>query len=252
MRTKGKVHAIVAAILAATLGIATTTWTHASAGSTDNAILTGPVTDGLGETLLLVVADVVPRADELARLGEINRHFGDLQGFYANDTDGYDVTGALVQTTPDAVATTCPPFLDVFKTIVGSQLVDVDCPEGRVVNIFQPLATTFVPVADLSTFPFPSPCGGSGLAPCQQDRLIELLGDDLRFDPGLSMIGTAFRTKRGAQEFLELARSAGVTDLVTLQVRKLVGGDIGVGQESNPDGSGPLTGPLPDQEHYQR
>ncbi|HYZ94114.1 MAG TPA: hypothetical protein VFA34_17200 [Actinomycetota bacterium] len=70
--------------------------------------------------------------------------------------------------------------------------------------------------------------------------------------PQHALVLTGFRTKRGAEEFLELARAAGVTGLVTIQARKTGGGAIGLGQEPHPDGSGPLLGPLADQELYQR
>lgn len=69
---------------------------------------------------------------------------------------------------------------------------------------------------------------------------------------GHTLVLTGFRTKRGAEEFLELARAAGLQGLTVLQARKLGGGDIGLGQEPHPDGSGPLLGPLPDQESFQR
>jgi hypothetical protein len=51
---------------------------------------------------------------------------------------------------------------------------------------------------------------------------------------------------------MEFARSVGITGLVTVQAFKLGGGDVGLGQEPHPDGSGPLDGPLDDQESYQR
>jgi hypothetical protein len=36
------------------------------------------------------------------------------------------------------------------------------------------------------------------------------------------------------------------------QVVKIGGGYVGLGRELHPDGSGPLTAPLADQERYQR
>jgi hypothetical protein len=247
MHIRKHVSVVVAALIAATLGIGTTTWTHASGISPEP-----PASDGTGESLLLVVADVVSPSAAGARLEQINEPFGDLQGFYADTTDGYDVIGALIQTSPDTVAVACPPFLDVFESVVGTQLVDLDCPSGRSVNVLEPLQTTYISVADLPNFQLQTACGGAGSPPCQLAALTRLLGDDLQLDRGLSLIGTAFRTKHGAEEFLEFARAAGVTNLVTLQVKKNLVSDIGLGQEPNPDGSGPLTGQLSGQEDYQR
>ncbi len=60
--------------------------------------------------------------------------------------------------------------------------------------------------------------------------------------------GLPWRISSGA---VELARSAGATELVALRVIKLGGPYVGLGQEAHPDGSGPLLGPLPDPGAYQ-
>ena len=56
---------------------------------------------------------------------------------------------------------------------------------------------------------------------------------------------TAFRTSKGAQEFLELARAADAPALLTPRMTNRGGVYVGLGQESHPDGTGPLIGPLP-------
>lgn len=63
--------------------------------------------------------------------------------------------------------------------------------------------------------------------------------------PGEFALVSAFRTEAGAREFLALAAGFGV-DAVLLErpVRSLGGLYAGLGQESAPDGSGPLLGPL--------
>lgn len=68
--------------------------------------------------------------------------------------------------------------------------------------------------------------------------------------PGRWMLVSAFRTREGADEFAEIARAAGVTDLREIVVRYLGTQYIGLGQEANPDGTGPLTAPLPDDSPY--
>jgi hypothetical protein len=63
---------------------------------------------------------------------------------------------------------------------------------------------------------------------------------------------TGFRTRAGLLEFLGFLQAAGtVPNLQVAQVEKIGLCDIGLGQESHPDGSGPLLGPLPDQASYQ-
>jgi hypothetical protein len=56
---------------------------------------------------------------------------------------------------------------------------------------------------------------------------------------------TAFRTVVGAQEFLMLADAAEAPATLTPRFRNRGYEYVGLGQESHPDGSGPLIGPLP-------
>ena len=63
--------------------------------------------------------------------------------------------------------------------------------------------------------------------------------------PGRWLLVSAFRTQRGADEFAELAHAAGFPDTRTVVARYLGDAYIGLGQEPNPDGRGPLMRPLP-------
>lgn len=63
---------------------------------------------------------------------------------------------------------------------------------------------------------------------------------------------TAFRTRRGAESFLDMANAFGVHDLEVLRVRKSGTAYVGLGQEAHPDGHGPLLEPLADQAQHQR
>lgn len=56
---------------------------------------------------------------------------------------------------------------------------------------------------------------------------------------------SAFRTGRGAREFLDLVRSAGAAGFVTPRLQNLGFEYVGLGQEADPGGSGPLTEPIP-------
>jgi hypothetical protein len=65
--------------------------------------------------------------------------------------------------------------------------------------------------------------------------------------PGEFALVSAFRTQEGAEEFLELAATLEIpATLLPERVRSLGGVYAGLGQESHPDGSGPLLGPVPE------
>lgn len=58
---------------------------------------------------------------------------------------------------------------------------------------------------------------------------------------------SAFRTQAGAEAFVELASSFGhPATILPERVRSLGGLYVGLGQEENPDGSGPLLEPVPE------
>ncbi len=58
---------------------------------------------------------------------------------------------------------------------------------------------------------------------------------------------SVFRTDDGAQEFADLVGSFGYpATILPERVRSLGGVYAGLGQEANPDGSGPLLGPVPE------
>ena len=67
------------------------------------------------------------------------------------------------------------------------------------------------------------------------------------WEPGNFALVSAFRTEEGAREFVELAASFG-HPAATLpeRVRSLGGLYAGLGQEPDPDGTGPLVGPVVD------
>lgn len=194
-------------------------------GGATNELVTPPVdtTGGLNESLILVIAAQVQPSEALPALEEINTPFGELQGFSLDASENYDVTGAFVQTSPEALSVACGAGLD--------------CPDGvTTVNELQPVELQYADTEELSSI----------------EPLANVLGNDLQFVPGRSLVLSGFRTKRGAEEFMGMARTFDVRVLAAVQARKIGGGDIGLGQEPHPDGSGPLLSPLPDQERYQR
>jgi hypothetical protein len=72
------------------------------------------------------------------------------------------------------------------------------------------------------------------------------------FDQGIGSPGdfalvSAFRTEQGALDFVALAQSFEYpATILPGRVRSLGGLYVGLGQEANPDGTGPLTHPVPE------
>jgi hypothetical protein len=64
-------------------------------------------------------------------------------------------------------------------------------------------------------------------------------------EAGRWILVSAFRTMRGAKEFSELAAATGFPDTMRMTTRYHGTTYIGLGQEPHPDGTGPLTRPLP-------
>jgi hypothetical protein len=56
---------------------------------------------------------------------------------------------------------------------------------------------------------------------------------------------SAFRTGRGARDFLDLAQVSGAPAFITPRLQNLGWEYVALGQEADPDGSGPLTDPVP-------
>ena len=64
-------------------------------------------------------------------------------------------------------------------------------------------------------------------------------------EPGDFALVSAFRTEEGAREFADLAASFGNAGAILPErVRSLGGLYAGLGQEADPDGTGPLLGPV--------
>lgn len=66
--------------------------------------------------------------------------------------------------------------------------------------------------------------------------------------PGRWLLVSAFRTRAGAADFEEFARTAGAPALREVLTRYRGTQFIGLGQEAHPDGRGALHGPLPEDD----
>ncbi|HXF57921.1 MAG TPA: hypothetical protein VNO34_10205 [Actinomycetota bacterium] len=162
-----------------------------------------PVT-GVGEPSLIIVAKGPFASEEEARAAAARLSFGEMQGFYVDRADNYQVFGSYAKVSPD--------------------VAERRNERGELERVAPPVALRY---------------RGDGVGST--------------FTPGTWILLSAFRTLRGAEEFVELARAAtGSSDFLVLRVRKLGGPYVGLGQEPHPDGSGPLRGPLPNQESFQK
>jgi hypothetical protein len=73
--------------------------------------------------------------------------------------------------------------------------------------------------------------------PGLQERLGKASGD--------YVLVSAFRTGRGAKEFMDLVQAAGASAFITPRLENLGYEYVGLGQEADPDGGGALTEPIP-------
>lgn len=214
------------------------------AGSQSDGADTGQLVPfaGVGEQMLIVLGgDYASEAEAESAAAP----FGEMQGFYVDASANYRVLGLYDQTGPDLRTIAC----DSPEAGVGAA-----CTNGALsLKAYQPVALTYVPLSSAPNLLARSrPCGGLDLPPCVERRFRSVLTDQLQLVPSRYLLLSAFRTKAGAASFVELARTAGSTDVVVLRVLKTGGGYIGLGQEANPDGvSGPLLSPLPDPAKYQ-
>lgn len=200
---------------------------------------------GTGERLIIVIGGMYETEETAAKAsGDIN--FGDMAGFYVDAAENYRVIGYYAQNKPDAVGISCD---DVPKT-AG------ECVPGSSIVANQPVSLEYHDLADASgllTARSTTVCDTLGQPPCTAKRLLGLISQpDWQFAPGQYLLLSVFRTRRGAEEFAELARDRGATVAVVRAV-KLGGPYVGLGQEAHPDGvSGPLLDPLGDPDQYQR
>ncbi len=202
---------------------------------------------GIGETLVIVIGgDYGSRAEAEAATAAAQRSFGHLQGFYIDESDNYEVLGIYEQTSADLRVIPCPEWRRETR---------MECPRGlSEVKAYQTVNLRHVSRADIRPFLAAREevgCGTPGFRPCARANLAGRLTPAFSLRPGRFLTLTAFRTKLGAEEFIDFARAAGVADLAVLRVHKLGGGFVGLGQESHPDGSGPLEEPLADPAPYQ-
>lgn len=198
-----------------------------------------------GESLVLVIGGVYDSQAEAAAAAA-SMPLGETQGFYVDQTNNYRLRGSYQQTSTDKTWLKCGPdgagpkkcFAHDAGTYAAHapvvlrhhDLTDID----SLLNAAEPLGCGKVGKPRCKSKVFPKLVRGTGLA------------------PGKWLTVSGFRTKKGAEQFMELMRSiGGAEDLVSVRAEKAGGPDIGLGQEEHPDGSGPLLDELPNQEYFQ-
>lgn len=201
---------------------------------------------GQGERLIMVVGGVFDTEAE-AQAANAQISTGEMQGFYVDQTDGYGLLGVYEQVSPDKVLRACGPDklgeeLGCFAHDAG-QFPAYEAVALRYHNLLAAKALLAAPALPA--------CGEIGSVPCPKPLLKKLL-PGLDLTPGKWMLVSAFRTKVGAQGFMELVRSGGMTEAVAVRALKMTDTMIGLGQESQPGGEGSLQSGLPNQEYYQQ
>jgi hypothetical protein len=202
---------------------------------------------GVGESLILVVAGRYgTQLDAEHAAGSLQ--FGDLQGYYIESTNNLSpLTAYYVEAGPGSVAVTC--------TVEEARALHPGaCEPDSAIDV-----RVLLPVRLLKYDPIYLAFCSDQSVDCHDDLrdaiaegMFETVGSLVRLPPDQWVLVSAFRTKAGAEQFLDMNHAGGVEHLSTIQVRKLGGGYIGLGQEEHPDGSGPLLESLPDQEAFQQ
>jgi hypothetical protein len=170
---------------------------------------------GHGEALVVVVQGGYDTEEEaLAAVSEAS--LGHLQGFYIDRADNYNALGRYDRARP------------------SRSLVDCASPPN-----------------DHARAGCEQAAGRNRIYALQPASLRLHRGNVATLPSGEWLVLTGFRTKRGAEEFLDMTYAFGIWPLETYQVRKFGDNEIGLGQESHPNGLGPLTEPLRDQEAHQ-
>lgn len=212
----------------------------------------GDANIGLSESLIVVVAGNYDDGSTAAA-AENEIGLGDVQGFYLDIGKNYQVLGAYLSDAPTLEDVRCgskrAEALQLFCSTEGSDLHD-----GDVATLHLPTQLRYFP-AQLSSVEAirgrSETCSGSRYEiPCPHPLVVDVSGS-WQLDPDATYRLTAFRTRAGAEAFVDLVRDVGNINVSILRVKKLAGPYIGLGQEGAPDGSGPLLGPLPGQASYQ-
>ncbi len=208
---------------------------------------------GLNEVTIAVLAGGYESEEAAALAADQDFALGSIQGFYVAESRDFEVLGAYRVLEglwmPVPCRQVAPGTDEACDRGIGTVPV---LGEPRLERVPHGRASERSPTIDCLL-----DCDGDVIAPIMESMarlsgpvpLNEVMGDDW-------VLITAFRTKAGAESFLEVLRAVydqrALDQLVVLQLRNTSGHrDIGLGQEAHPSGPGRLDGPLDNQEDYQ-
>jgi len=233
-----RVGVLLAALLGTVTGVtATSLPTAETAKSADYPMPEIPLTVGLGEKMVLVVGGMYDTVAE-ARAAADAMPFGDLHGFFLDESSHYLNLGFFAQTSPHKHRLQC-----------GIDLDQLHCPQSSATPVYSypSISLTYASNAEGSLYlaqHASDPCGSIEQPPCLSETT-RYLGGDLTFIPGKTLLLSAFRTAPGAIEFMELARATGIPVIpVAFRVQKIAGPYVGLGWETAPTGDGMLLQPM--------
>jgi hypothetical protein len=222
---------------------------------------------GHGEPLVLVVGDIYQtRAAAEAAVATSNS--GELQGYYVAPTDDFRLMAAYADVRPETGQVPCTAAGIAYsqQTLpelagIGLENIELLCEQSENIGTVHQLLVSLkshllrVPLSISSTgkasLEDPSACEASARCLGQARAA---LGPGGNLPSGQWMAVSAFRTRAGAEDFVTWVRDTGAGPPEMILQARRIGGDaqIGLGQEANPDGSGPASGPLPQQDALQQ
>lgn len=222
---------------------------------------------GFEESLILVVGGLYDSEQEASAAVAASNQ-GETAGYYLAATDDFRLQAGYASSAPSSSSIPCDPVnmpgvaaqLPELAQVSAAQLqeqckVAIKAGAGPTLNVARDSRLEWLPVST-------KPHGGRSMAnpkACEAGSAClggvpRLLGSSVELPQGKWMAVSAFRTKRGAEEFMTWMRQAsGHEPAMVVQVLRVTGtSTIGLGQEAHPDGQGPLNAELPDQARWQR
>jgi hypothetical protein len=212
-----------------------------------------PSDNGRGENLILVVQGTYSSAG--AATLHLAKSGGHTQSFYLASSDSFEVKGYYINDAPSLLEIDCSVGAPTEHVLCDSIIADeyrnsTELDASKMLVKQQVSLKYFLTSEELIA---PELCRTELDSMCSSPAMDALINRGLTFDEPWLLV-TAFRTKQGAEEFIDFATATGMAEadeLMIVRVHNVDSGFIGLGQEAHPDGSGPLLEPLPHQDKDQ-
>jgi hypothetical protein len=222
------------------------------------AAVSGPIVNaaGTGESLILVIGGLFPTRAEAESSVANAKH--ELQGHYVTPVADYAVVAgyADVRSSTGEVQCSESGITDALGTFpelatMNPEQVQLTCQSAQEsgensLSLYLDTRLERIPLYQAGDPKFVVDCDPG--ARCLGGALGIVQGQE-SLPQGQWMAASAFRTKAGAEQFISFMRDSPVgPPLMVLQVVRIKGSsEIGLGQESRPDGTGPAVAPLANQ-----